>query len=97
MRHRFSFTIGWTALHAISKRKIREQNGICAISTKRLPITTTLCQTIEIQKGWEERGEMIIRTISKQCTGGATEKKDRSEWMTNGESLMRVGETSYFV
>jgi hypothetical protein len=27
---------------------------------------------------------MIIRTTSKQRTGGVTEKKDQPEWMTNG-------------
>jgi hypothetical protein len=29
---------------------------------------------------------MIIRTISKQHTGGAMERKDQPEWMTNGRS-----------
>src|SRR5579864_2760134 len=42
--------------------------------------TTTLSQTIRIPKGWAERGETIIRTISKQHTGGATEKKDQPGW-----------------
>jgi hypothetical protein len=30
---------------------------------------------------------MTIRTISKQPTGGATEKKDQLEWTTDGPSV----------
>jgi hypothetical protein len=30
---------------------------------------------------------MIIRTISKQHTGGVTKKKDQPEWMTDGPSV----------
>jgi hypothetical protein len=50
--------------------------------------TTTLCQTTEIPKAWEGSGEMTIRTISKQHTGGVTEKKDQPEWMTDGQSAV---------
>ena len=32
---------------------------------------------------------MTIRTISKQPTGGATEKKDQLEWTTDGPSARR--------
>jgi hypothetical protein len=52
-------------------------------------ITATSCQIIGILKGWEERGEMIIRTISKQHTGGATGKKDQPESTTDGPSVGR--------
>jgi hypothetical protein len=31
---------------------------------------------------------MIIRTTSKQHTGGAMEKKDQPEWMTDGQSVV---------
>lgn len=34
---------------------------------------------------------MIIRTISKQRIGGATEKKDQPEW-TDGRSVAHVSE-----
>jgi len=43
-------------------------------------------QTTGIPKEWEERGEMTTQTISKQHTGGVTEKKDQPESMTNGPS-----------
>jgi hypothetical protein len=41
---------------------------------------TMSCLITRIPKGWEERGETIIRTISRQRIGGATEKKDQTEW-----------------
>ena len=33
---------------------------------------------------------MIIQTISKQHTGGATKKKDQAEWTNDGPSVVRV-------
>jgi hypothetical protein len=48
----------------------------------------TSFQTTGIPKGWEEHGEMTIRTTSKQHTGGATEKKDPLEWMNEGPSVV---------
>ena len=50
----------------------------------------TSFQITEIPKEWEERGETIIQTISKQHIGGAMEKKDPPEWMTDGESAVDV-------
>jgi len=35
-----------------------------------------------------ESEETTIRTILKQHTGGATEKKDQPEWMTDGPSAI---------
>ena len=37
-------------------------------------------------KAWEERGETTTQRISKQCIGGAMEKRDQQEWVTNGRS-----------
>ncbi len=31
---------------------------------------------------------MIIRTISRQHTGGATKRRDQPEWMTDGPSVV---------
>ena len=49
-------------------------------ATKNSPTTTTLCQIIGIPKEWEGHGETTIRTISRQHTGGAMEKRDLPEW-----------------
>jgi hypothetical protein len=40
---------------------------------------TTSCPTISIPKEWEGRGETIIRTISRRCTGCVMETRDRAE------------------
>src|ERR1700722_11882171 len=45
-------------------------------------------QTTGIPKEWDERGAMTPQTISKQHTGGVTEKKDQPESMTNGRSVI---------
>jgi hypothetical protein len=42
-------------------------------------VTTTSYQTTGAQRAWEEVGETTIRTISRLCTGGATQKRDRAE------------------
>jgi hypothetical protein len=60
--------------------------GYARFAMNSSPITTTLCQTTNIRREWEERGETIIRTIFKQRTGGVTEKRDQPEWMTDGRS-----------
>src|SRR5229473_1120781 len=62
------------------------RTGYVQSVTKSLRITTTLCQTTEIRRVWEERGETTIRTIFKQHTGGAMKRKDRPEW-TDGRSF----------
>jgi hypothetical protein len=49
--------------------------------------TATSCRIIRIPKAWEELGETTIQTISKQRTGGVTEKRDQPEWMTDGPSV----------
>jgi hypothetical protein len=43
----------------------------------------TSSRIIGIPKEWAAPGEMIIRTISKRHTGGAMEKKDQPERMTD--------------
>src|SRR5258707_11971097 len=52
--------------------------------SKSSRITTTLYRTTKIPKEWEERGETITQTTSKQRTGGATGKKDRPELTADG-------------
>jgi len=46
-------------------------------------------RTTGTQKEWEELGEMTIRITSKQRISGAMKKKDRPEWMTDGQSAAR--------
>jgi hypothetical protein len=64
---------------------------------KNSPNTAISFPITGIPKGWEERGEMTIQTIFKQHTGGATEKKDQPEWMTDGPSVVRAENLAYFV
>jgi hypothetical protein len=71
-------------MRKLLNRKVRQQAGICASATKNSRTTTTLSRTTRIQKEWEDPGETITRTISRQHTGGATKKKDQPEWMTDG-------------
>jgi hypothetical protein len=59
-------------------------------ATKSSPTTAMLSQITKIQEAWEEPGEMTIRTISEQLIGGATEKKDQPEWMTDGRPISRT-------
>src|SRR5271169_1414675 len=75
------------AADAMPKIGFRDASGDNAQSaTKSSRITTTSCQTTKIRRGWEERGETITRTISKQHTGGVMGKKDQPEWMTANQS-----------
>lgn len=55
---------------------------------KNSPITTTSCQITGIPKEWEEHGETITQTISKQRTGGAMGKKGQPELMSDGPSVV---------
>ena len=59
--------------------KLSRRTGYVRFAPRNLLTTTTLCQITKSPRGWEEHGEMIIRTISKQRIGGATEKKDQAE------------------
>ncbi len=59
------------------------KTGNAKSATKNSRTTTTSCQTTGIPKEWEEHGETIIQTIFKQHTGGAMEKRDQPEWMTD--------------
>jgi hypothetical protein len=68
--------------------KIAEQGWICPICHEGFTNYRAIsCLTTGNRKEWAELGEMIIRTISKQPTGGVTEKKDQPEWMTDGPSV----------
>lgn len=51
-------------------------------------------QTIRSRRGWEEPGETIIQTISKQYIGGAMKKKDRQEWDEFTIEWTRLDETN---
>jgi hypothetical protein len=56
-------------------------------------ITAISCRTTGIPKGWEEPGETTIRTISRQSTGGATQKRDRPDSTT--EEIPDVMKSDY--
>jgi hypothetical protein len=69
---------------SFSTSRLWSRIGSARSATKNSPTTTTSSPTTGIQKEWEERGETTIQTIFKQHTGGATEKKDQPEKMTDG-------------
>jgi len=73
-------------MRKLLKRKVAEQNSICAICQEEFTDYTTLCRTTKIPEQWEARGEMTIRTTSGRFTGGATLKKDQPESPTDGRS-----------
>jgi hypothetical protein len=57
---------------------------------KNLPTIAMLCRITKSRREWEELGEMITRTTSKQHTDGATKKKDQSG-MIDGQSAVGDG------
>lgn len=78
-------------MRRLLNRKIVEQDRKCAICHEEFIDYSDIvpgCQITEVRKEWEERGEMIIRTISKQHTGGATKKRDQPGWMGDGRSAI---------
>ena len=76
-------------MRKLSNRKIIGQNRKCAICHEEFTAYNDIVPDHRDPKGMEEPGETITRRISKQHTGGAMEKKDRSEWMTDGRSADR--------
>jgi len=60
-------------MRKLLKRKVVEQMGICAICQEEF--TSDIVPDHRTPKEWEERGEMTIRTISKQRTGGCNGEK----------------------
>ena len=75
---------------SFSTGRLSSRTGNVPSATRSSPTTTTSCLTIRIPKVWAERGETIIRTISKQHTGGVTEKKDQPELIADGRLVVRV-------
>jgi len=67
-------------MRKLLKRKVREQNGICAICHHEFIDYNDIVPDHRIRRGWGALGE-IIRTIFKQHMGGAMGKKDQPEWM----------------
>ena len=63
-----------------STARLSNKTGNVPSATKSSRTMATSSRIIGIPREWEEPGEMIIRTTSKQHTGGATEKKDQQEW-----------------
>lgn len=59
-------------------------------ATKSSQTLTTSSPTIEIRRGWAERGETIIRTISKPHIGGVTKRGDHSEWISESKHVARA-------
>jgi hypothetical protein len=66
-------------MRKLLNRKIRQQAGICAICHEEFTDYNDIVPDHKNPKEWEERGEMIIRTISRQHIGGATKRKAQHE------------------
>ena len=81
-------------MRKLMNRKVREQGASAQSATKSSPTTTISFPITRIPRGWEERGEMIIQTISRQHTGGATKKKDQQEW-TDLRPITRTGRSFF--
>ena len=62
--------------------------SLCA-SCRHIPKVGIPFRTTRIRKEGEAHGETIIRTTSRQHTGGAMKRKHQPEWMTDGRSLGR--------
>lgn len=73
-------------MRKLLKRKIVEQDKNVPSATKNSPTTTTLCRITRIPKGWEGLGETTIQTTFEQRIGGAIQRRDQPEWMTDGRS-----------
>jgi len=65
-------------MRKLLNRKIREQGGICAICHEDFTDYNDVVPDHKNPKGWEERGGMTTRTISRQRIGGATKKRDQA-------------------
>jgi hypothetical protein len=73
-------------MRKLLKRKVREQNGICAICHHEFTDYNDIAPDHRDPKGMGALGEMIIRIIFKQHIGGAMGKKDQPEWMADDQS-----------
>jgi hypothetical protein len=62
-------------MRKLLKRKVREQNGICAICHHEFIDYNDIVPDHRDPKGMGALGEMIIRTIFKQHIGGAMGKR----------------------
>jgi len=67
-------------MRKLLNRKIRQQGGICAICHEEFTDFNDIVPDHKNPKGMGGRGEMIIRTISRQHIGGVTKKKHQAEW-----------------
>ena len=54
----------------------------------RSPTITTSCPTTLIREGWEDRAETTIRRTFRQCTSGATVKRDPRGSTSDGRSAL---------
>jgi hypothetical protein len=61
-----------TVVPTIAARRRGQNPGSSLLSTAARSFPT-----ISSQEEWEQHGEMIIRTTSRLCIAGATEKKGR--------------------
>ena len=80
-------------MRKLLNRKIVEQAGKCAVCHHDFVTVLTSYPTTETPKEWEARGGMTTRKTSKPYIGGATQKKDRADWVTDDRSApgMRAG------
>jgi hypothetical protein len=67
-------------------RKIVAQDKKCAICQKEFNDYNDIVSDHRCRRAWEEVGVTIIRTTSKPCIGGATQKRDRAEPKSDGQS-----------
>jgi len=77
-------------MRKLLKRKVAEQNRICAICHEEFTDHGDVVPDHENPKGMGGAWKMIIRKTSGQSTGGATRKKDRKE---GSRRLPMVGKT----
>jgi hypothetical protein len=78
-------------MRKLLKRKVREQNGICAICHHEFTDYNDIVPDHRDPKGMGALGEMTIRTTFEQLIGGATGKKGQPEWTTDIPSASQRG------
>jgi hypothetical protein len=66
-------------MRKLFNRTIVAQDRECAICQEQFDCYNDIVPDHRCPKGREEVGETTIRTISRLCTGGATQKRDRAE------------------
>jgi hypothetical protein len=76
--------------------KLSNRTGNAPSVRRRSPTITTLCPTTSIREAWEDRAETTIRRTFRQCTSGATVKRDprgsiRDSFGVSGHKCVNCG------